>query len=67
MIKAKAKDYSGRTILGTAFQAAIGAGDKPMWEMMLPYFAGLEKGEALRQFHEQFPCQCRLKIDPFAR
>ncbi len=55
MIKAKAKDYSGRTILGTAFQAAIGAGDKPMWEMMLPYFAGLEKGEALRQFHEQFP------------
>lgn len=61
LIKSKAVDYSGRTIIGTAFQAAIGVGDKPMWEMMLPYFKKLEdkglieQGEALRQFHEQFP------------
>ncbi|HAU0673210.1 TPA: hypothetical protein JBG80_12150 [Legionella pneumophila] len=55
LIKAKAIDYSGRTIIGTAFQGALGAGDKPMWEMMLPYFKDLKEGEALRQFHEQFP------------
>ncbi|MDP1604301.1 MAG: hypothetical protein Q8M03_13660, partial [Legionella sp.] len=48
-------DYSGRTIIATPFQAALGAGDKPMWNMMLPYFEGLEQGEALRQFHKQFP------------
>lgn len=30
LIKSKAVDYSGRTIVGTAFQFAIGAGDKPM-------------------------------------
>ncbi len=54
LIKSKAVDYSGRIIIGTAFQAAIGTGDKPMWEMMLPYFEGLEQGEALRQFDEQF-------------
>lgn len=48
-------DYSGRTIIGTAFQAAIGAGDKPMWEMMLTYFENLAEGEAKRQFDEQFP------------
>lgn len=51
-IKTSAIDYSGRTIIATAFQAAIGAGDKPMWEMILNY---LEQGEALRQFNEQFP------------
>ncbi|CZH70768.1 TPA: hypothetical protein ACT9HO_002089 [Legionella pneumophila] len=55
LIKSKAVDYSGRTIVGTAFQGAIGAGDKPMWKMMLSYFEGLEQGEALRQFDEQFP------------
>ncbi|HAU1150629.1 TPA: hypothetical protein JBI12_01530 [Legionella pneumophila] len=55
LIKSKAVDYSGRTIVGTAFQAAIGSGDKPMWEMMLPYFECLEQGEALRQFQGQFP------------
>ncbi len=55
LIRTEATDYSGRTIIGTAFQAAIGAGDKPMWEMMLPYFECLEQGEALRQFNEQFP------------
>lgn len=41
--------------MGTAFQAAIGSGDKPMWEMILPYFECLEQGEALRQFQGQFP------------
>ncbi|HFD2380890.1 TPA: hypothetical protein ACT96X_001406 [Legionella pneumophila] len=55
LISSETVDYSGRTIIGTAFQAALGAGDKPMWEMMLPYFNGLEEGEALRQFNEQFP------------
>lgn len=54
-IRSSATDYSGRTIIATPFQAAIGAGDKPMWQMMLPYFDGLEVGEALRQFNEQFP------------
>jgi hypothetical protein len=47
-----AQDYSGRTIIATPFQAAIGAGDKPMWEMILRY---LEPLEALRQFREWFP------------
>lgn len=55
LIRSEAVDYSGRTIIGTAFQAALGSGDKPMWEMMLPYFEDLEQGEALRQFQEQFP------------
>ncbi|WP_131784058.1 hypothetical protein [Legionella gresilensis] len=56
LIKSTAIDFSGRTILGTAFQAAIGAGDKPMWEMILPYFEVLEKPEeALSQFQKQFP------------
>ncbi len=52
LMRTQAIDYSGRTITGTAFQAALGAGDKPMWEMMLPHF---EKEEALSQFDEQFP------------
>jgi len=51
-IKTSAIDYSGRTIIATAFQAAIGAGDTPMWEMILKY---LEKDEELKQFNEQFP------------
>ncbi|STX28615.1 SidC homolog [Legionella beliardensis] len=55
LIRQETLDYSGRTIIGTAFQAALGAGDKPMWEMILPYFESLEEGEALRQFQEQFP------------
>ena len=52
LIKSEAKDYSGRTIRATPFQAAIGAGDKPMWEMMLQF---MEPEEASRQFHEWFP------------
>ncbi len=54
LIKSRTEDYSGRTIIGTAFQAALGAGDTPMWEIMLPYFNRLEREEALRQFDEQF-------------
>ena len=30
----QATDYSGRTIIASPFKAAIGAGDKPMWEMI---------------------------------
>jgi hypothetical protein len=52
LVKGTATDYSGRTIIATAFQAALGAGDKPMWDMMLPH---LETREALRQFREWFP------------
>lgn len=57
LIKSKAVDYIGRIIEGSPFQAAIGAGDKPMWEIMLPYLEGLENGKekALQQFNEQFP------------
>lgn len=47
-----AQDYSGRTIVATPFQAAIGAGDKPMWEMILCY---LGPEEAFKQFHAWFP------------
>lgn len=52
LIKSKALDYSGRMIIATPFQAAVGAGDKPMWEMMLPY---IDPSDALRQFKEWFP------------
>lgn len=55
LIKSEAKDYQGRTIIATPFQAALGAGDKPMWEMMLSYLEALKPGEALRQFQEWFP------------
>ena len=50
--KAITADYSRRTIVATPFQAAIGAGDKPMWEMILRY---LDPKEASRQFREWFP------------
>ena len=42
LIQTEAKDYSGRTIRGTAFQAALGAEDERMWQMMKPYFEVLE-------------------------
>src|SRR5690606_12369806 len=48
--KAEVKDYSDRTIIGTAWQAALGAEDVRMCQMLLPYFDALEEGEALRQF-----------------
>ncbi len=38
LIESEAEDYSGRIIVGTAFQASLGAGDSLMWEMMKPYF-----------------------------
>jgi hypothetical protein len=52
LIPSTALDYSGRTIIGTAFRAAIGAGDKPMYTMMLDF---IEPQEALKQFELQFP------------
>jgi hypothetical protein len=55
LVRSKAKDYSGRTIHGTAFQAALGAEDERMWEMMMPYFENLPEGVALKQFNQQFP------------
>ncbi|MFI4917944.1 MAG: hypothetical protein ACHP65_00145 [Legionellales bacterium] len=51
-MKTSAQDYSGRTIIATPFQGAIGAGDTSMWKMMLPH---LDIREALRQFREWFP------------
>jgi hypothetical protein len=57
LISSQAKDYSGRIIKGTAFQAALGAEDEIMVKKMLMYFdkiKGLEKGEVLRQFRAQF-------------
>jgi hypothetical protein len=55
LIKSEAKDYQGRTIIATPFQAALGACDKPMWERMLPHLDALKPGEALKQFQEWFP------------
>jgi hypothetical protein len=55
LIPSRAVDYSGRTIIAKPFQAAIGAGDKPMWEMMLPYFAELDPQELRNQFQAWFP------------
>ena len=49
------EDYSNRTITGKPFQLALGAVDKAMWQMMMPYFASLGEGEALKQFNSQFP------------
>lgn len=55
LIESEVQDYSGRTIKGTAFQAALGALDTVMAEKMLPYFEGLEEGAAKKQFKHQFP------------
>ncbi|MDP3268430.1 MAG: hypothetical protein Q8M40_05210 [Legionella sp.] len=62
LIKSRSKDYANRTIIATPFQAAIGAGDKPMWSMILPYFKDLEKTEASQQFQEQFPNEIKDEI-----
>jgi hypothetical protein len=40
--KNQARDYSGRMIIGTPFQAALGAEDERMWNMMVFYFKKLE-------------------------
>ena len=39
-------DYSGREIKDMPFKAALRAGDVEMCDMMLPYFVGLEDGQA---------------------
>jgi hypothetical protein len=56
-------DYSGRNIIATPFQAALGAEDERMVQMMLPYFEQLEQEnkiesaceEMLLQLDKQFP------------
>src|SRR3990167_3967437 len=55
--KAKAKDYSGRTIYASPYQAALGAEDTDMLQMMKTYFDQITDGrkEALKQYDEQFP------------
>jgi hypothetical protein len=58
-----AKDYSGRKILGTAYQIALGAEDMDMCKMMEQYFALLKdadghsigEAEKKKQFETQFP------------
>lgn len=63
LIKNEGQDYSGRKIIGTPFQAALGAGDQRMWESMMGFFTVLEKKgvidsaqkEMKRQFDDQFP------------
>jgi len=63
LIQTHAIDYSGRRIIGTPFQAALGAEDERMWAMMQPYFTQLESSidgfsaqeEMNKQFNEQFP------------
>lgn len=52
LIKSKVIDYSGRIIIATPFQAAIGNGDKHIWKMMLEY---IDPRKALGQFQEWFP------------
>lgn len=52
LIRTKVVDYSGRTIIATPFQAALGAEDTLMWQMMLDY---IEPEKALRQYNQQFP------------
>ncbi|EKD71101.1 MAG: hypothetical protein ACD_46C00271G0002, partial [uncultured bacterium] len=55
--KAKAKDYSGRTINASPYQAALGAEDTDMLQMMETYFDQITDGrkQALAQYNEQFP------------
>jgi hypothetical protein len=63
LIKIEAKDYSGRAIEGTAFQAALGAEDERMWKMMSFYFDLLEGKDTIKsakdcmknQLTAQFP------------
>ncbi|EKD70420.1 MAG: hypothetical protein ACD_46C00539G0008 [uncultured bacterium] len=55
--KAIAKDYSGRTINASPYQAALGAEDTDMLVMMETYFDKITDGrkQALKQYKEQFP------------
>jgi hypothetical protein len=52
LIQTEAENNSGRTIQGTAFQAALGAEDEHMWQMMMPY---MDDKTMRDQFDEQFP------------
>jgi len=56
-VKGTVKDFSKRTIKGSAFQYALGALDNGMWEMMEKYFDAIapEENHALAQSKEQFP------------
>ncbi len=61
--KGHAVDHSGRTIIATPFQAALGADDELMWQMMMGYFEILEIEGVIasaektmkRQYEAQFP------------
>lgn len=53
-------DYSGRTIIATAFQAALGAEDICMCTMILKY---IDKEVAFEQFNEQFPNGLEVAYD----
>lgn len=63
LVRTQAVDYSGRTIIATPFQAALGAEDERMWQMMMPYFKVLERNGTIEssqqtmreQFDRQFP------------
>ena len=50
-------DHSGRTITATPFQAALGAEDEDMWQLIETFFYRLPNGFALKQqqFRQQFP------------
>lgn len=55
LVQLHVQDYSGRTIIATPFQAALGTGNVSLCMMMLPYLEALRPGEALKQFHGWFP------------
>ncbi len=57
LIRAKATDYSGRTVYATGLQAALAALDIDMANMIEPYLLALDEGEALlqQQIATQFP------------
>ena len=57
LIPETVKDYAGRTVTATAFQAALGAEDEEIWHMIEPYFNFLSEGEKIKrqQIKQQFP------------
>jgi len=55
LIPSEAIDYSGRTIKGTAFQAALGAEDHIMAQKILEGFGEEGKAIALEQLNAQYP------------
>lgn len=56
-VRETVKDHSGRTITATPFQAALGAEDEDMWQLIETFIDRLRNGFALKkqQFHQQFP------------